>query len=45
MVRLGLEARHGVCVLGFNAPEWLIGYMAGIMVSTSSQSLFLMQSS
>ncbi len=32
LVRLGLERFHGVCVLGFNSPEWFIGYMAGIMV-------------
>ena len=33
LVRLGLERFHGVCILGFNAPEWFIGYLAGIMVS------------
>lgn len=33
LVRLGLERFHGVCILGFNAPEWFIAYMAGIMVS------------
>ena len=32
MVHLGLEEHHGVCLLGFNAPEWFIGYMAGILV-------------
>lgn len=32
LIRLGLEPHHGVCVLGFNSPEWLIGYMAAIMV-------------
>lgn len=38
MVRLGLEPHHGVCILGFNAPEWFIGYMAGIMVSSTQSS-------
>ena len=33
MIRLGLERFHGVCILGFNAPEWFISYLAGIMVS------------
>ena len=33
LIRLGLEPHHGVCILGFNSPEWFIGYMAAIMVS------------
>lgn len=32
MIRVGVEHFHGVCVLGFNSPEWLIGYLGGIMV-------------
>ena len=36
MVRIGLEPCHGVGIVGFNSPEWFIGYMAGIMVSTLS---------
>ena len=32
MIRVGLEPFHGVCVLGFNAPEWFIAYIGGIMV-------------
>ena len=35
MIRLGLEPHHGVCILGFNAPEWFIGYMGGVMVRAS----------
>lgn len=31
LVRLGLERHHGVCILGFNSPEWFISYLAGIM--------------
>lgn len=32
MVRVGVEPLRGVCVLGFNAPEWFISYIGGIMV-------------
>ena len=35
MVRIGVEPFHGVCVLGFNSPEWFISYLGGIMVSIS----------
>ena len=35
MIRLGLEQHNGVCVLGFNSPEWFIGYLCGIMVRLS----------
>ncbi|XP_069061776.1 long-chain-fatty-acid--CoA ligase ACSBG2-like isoform X2 [Pleurodeles waltl] len=30
-LRLGLEPFHGVGILGFNAPEWLISTIGGIM--------------
>lgn len=33
MIKLGVERFHGVCILGFNSPEWFISYLAGIMVS------------
>ncbi len=36
LIRLGLEPHHGVCILGFNSPEWFIGYMSAIMVSVKS---------
>ncbi|XP_076178092.1 acyl-CoA synthetase bubblegum family member 1 isoform X2 [Ptiloglossa arizonensis] len=29
-LKLGLERYHGVCVLGFNSPEWLISDLAAI---------------
>lgn len=32
MIRVGVEPFRGVCTLGFNAPEWFIAYMGGIMV-------------
>lgn len=33
MVRVGVEPFRGVCVLGFNSPEWFISYLGGIMAS------------
>ena len=36
MIRLGLERFHGVCILGFNAPEWFMAYLGGIMVSRTT---------
>lgn len=33
MIRVGVEPFRGVCVLGFNSPEWFISYLGGIMVS------------
>ena len=33
LIKLGVEPCHGVCVLGFNAPEWHISNLAGIVVS------------
>ena len=41
LVRVGLESCHGVCVLGFNAPEWFIAYIGGIMVRRVSITSFL----
>ena len=38
LIRVGLEPYHGVCVLGFNAPEWFISFMGGIMVSVQLKS-------
>ena len=42
MIRLGLEPHNGVCVLGFNSPEWFIAYLCGIMVSWSLSLLFFL---
>ena len=41
LIRLGLERFHGVCILGFNAPEWFIGYLGGIMVSCYYHTIHL----
>ena len=32
MIKLGLEAHHGVGILGFNSPEWFFTYLGAIMV-------------
>ena len=32
MIKLGLEAHHGVPILGFNSPEWFITFLGSIMV-------------
>lgn len=32
MIKLGLEAHHGVGILGFNSPEWFFTYIGAIMV-------------
>ena len=33
LIKLGVEPYHGVCILGFNAPEWHIADLAAIVVS------------
>lgn len=44
LIRLGLERFHGVCIMGFNAPEWMIsnygtifagGLVAGVYTTNS----------
>ncbi|XP_064084621.1 long-chain-fatty-acid--CoA ligase ACSBG2-like isoform X1 [Macrobrachium nipponense] len=46
-IKLGLERFHGVCILGFNSPEWFIsdlaaifagGFAAGIYTTNSAES-------
>lgn len=29
-IAMGLKPRHGVCIVGFNTPEWLIADLAAI---------------
>ena len=33
LIKLGLEPFHGVCILGFNSPEWFISLLSAIMVN------------
>ena len=32
-IKLGLEPRHGVAIIGFNSPEW---FMADLVISFNS---------
>ena len=32
LIKLGVEPHSGICVIGFNSPEWFISYVCGIMV-------------
>lgn len=32
LIKLGLEPYHGVCILGFNSPEWFMSLLSAIMV-------------
>ena len=38
LIKLGVEQYHGVCILGFNAPEWHISDLAAIMVSVRARA-------
>jgi long-chain-fatty-acid--CoA ligase ACSBG len=40
-IKLGLEQYHGVCILGFNSPEWHISNMAAIMAGGIPVGLYL----
>ncbi|KAL3270650.1 hypothetical protein HHI36_021179 [Cryptolaemus montrouzieri] len=38
---LGLERRHGVCILGFNSPEWIISNLAAIFAGGVSSGIYI----
>ena len=40
LIGLGLEPFHGVCILGFNAPEWFIAQMGAIMAGGFSVGIY-----
>jgi len=40
LVNLGLKRGEGVCIMGFNSPEWLISNMAAIMAGGISVGLY-----
>ena len=40
LIELGLEPFHGVCILGFNAPEWFIAQMGAIMAGGFSVGIY-----
>ena len=39
-IELGLERFHGVCILGFNSPEWFISQMGAIMAGGFSVGIY-----
>ncbi|XP_063869884.1 long-chain-fatty-acid--CoA ligase ACSBG2-like isoform X4 [Scylla paramamosain] len=39
-IRLGLEPYHGVCILGFNSPEWFIGDLAAIFAGGFAAGIY-----
>ena len=39
-IQLGLERFHGVCILGFNAPEWFIAQMGAIIAGGLSVGIY-----
>ena len=40
LIELALEPFHGVCILGFNAPEWFIAQMGAIMAGGFSVGIY-----
>ncbi|XP_019848922.1 PREDICTED: long-chain-fatty-acid--CoA ligase ACSBG2-like [Amphimedon queenslandica] len=40
MVKLGLEAHHGVGILGFNSPEWFFTYIGAIMAGGIATGIY-----
>ena len=45
LFQVGLEVHHGVCILGFNSPEWFISDLAAIVAGyLSFSTLFLPRS-
>ena len=45
MISLGVEPHQGACILGFNAPEWHISYMAAIMSGAIACGIYATNSS
>ncbi|XP_044764760.1 very long-chain-fatty-acid--CoA ligase bubblegum [Coccinella septempunctata] len=39
-IHLGLEPRHGVAIIGFNSPEWIISNMATIFAGGISTGIY-----
>ncbi|KAK4318096.1 hypothetical protein Pmani_010879 [Petrolisthes manimaculis] len=39
-IALGLEPYHGVCLLGFNSPEWFIGDLAAIFAGGFAAGIY-----
>lgn len=39
-IHLGLQPMHGVCIMGFNSPEWFISGIASIFAGLAFDYLF-----
>lgn len=39
-IKLGLERYHSVCILGFNAPEWLFAQLGAIMAGGIAAGIY-----
>ncbi|KAL3290030.1 hypothetical protein HHI36_023402 [Cryptolaemus montrouzieri] len=39
-LHLGLKQHHGVCILGFNSPEWIISNMAAIFAGGIASGIY-----
>lgn len=39
-IKLGLEAKHGVSIIGYNSPEWMIANIAGIYAGGTPVGLY-----
>lgn len=39
-VKAGLEPHHGVCIIGFNSPEWVISFMAAVMAGGTATGIY-----
>ncbi|XP_042226731.1 long-chain-fatty-acid--CoA ligase ACSBG2-like isoform X3 [Homarus americanus] len=39
-IKLGLEPNHGVCILGFNSPEWFIADLAAIFAGGFAAGIY-----
>ncbi|MCZ7667368.1 MAG: AMP-binding protein [Chloroflexi bacterium] len=40
LVALGFEAKQGVCILGFNRPEWVIFNLAGLLAGGHGTGIY-----
>ncbi|TOF76532.1 hypothetical protein CGJ15_26920, partial [Vibrio parahaemolyticus] len=39
-IKLGLDLYHGVCILGFNSPEWFIADLAAVFAGGFAAGIY-----
>ena len=39
-IKLGLESRHGVAIIGFNSPEWFIADLAAVFANGIAAGIY-----